>query len=73
MTEDKKVYELLEELNIKYDVYEHPPVLTVEDALEHWKDVEGIHCKNLFFRNQKGFIAKFTICTIYLLTIMTKI
>ncbi|PAB57729.1 prolyl-tRNA synthetase associated domain-containing protein [Anaeromicrobium sediminis] len=54
MTQDKKVYEVLEGINVEYDVHEHPPVLTVDDALEYWKDIEGVHCKNLFFRNQKG-------------------
>lgn len=53
---NKGIYEVLDELNITYDVHEHPEVLTVEDALEHWKDIEGVHCKNLFFRNQKGKI-----------------
>lgn len=35
-------------------MYEHPPLPTVEIALEYWKDIEGTHCKNLFFRNHKG-------------------
>lgn len=56
MEKDKKVYDILDQLNISYEIHEHPEVLTVEDALKYWKDIEGVHCKNLFFRNQKGKI-----------------
>ena len=48
------VIKYLEELNIPYELYEHPPVPTVEEALPHWKDIDATHCKNLFFRNHKG-------------------
>ncbi len=49
-----KVYELLSNLNIDYKVYEHPPLDTIEIAQEYWKDIDAMHCKNLFFRNHKG-------------------
>lgn len=49
-----KVYEVLESLNIEYTRIEHPPVLTVDDALKYWSELEGSQCKNLFLRNQKG-------------------
>jgi len=49
-----KVFEKLKELNINYEVYEHPPLDTIEVALEYWKDIDAMHCKNLFFRNHKG-------------------
>lgn len=49
-----KVYELLSRLNIGYEVYEHPPLDTIEIAQEYWKDIDAMHCKNLFFRNHKG-------------------
>ena len=26
----------------------------MEEALIYWKDLEAVHCKNLFFRNHKG-------------------
>ncbi len=48
------VYEILDKLNIKYDIFEHPPVPTIKDALIYWKDIKCTHCKNLFFRNHKG-------------------
>ena len=50
----QKVLAKLEELGISYDIYEHPPLPTIEMALEYWKDLPSTHCKNLFFRNHKG-------------------
>ena len=54
MNGDPKLYELLGELNIQFDYYEHPPAPTIEEAMQYWKDIEATHCKNLFFRNHKG-------------------
>ena len=55
MIGDPKVYQTLEELNIKFEYYEHPPAPTIEIAMVHWKDIDySTHCKNLFFRNHKG-------------------
>jgi len=51
---EHKVYETLAALGIPYVKHEHPPVATVEQALVHWKGIEGAHCKNLFVRNKKG-------------------
>jgi len=48
------VLQTLESLGIGYDLYEHPPVPTIEQAMKHWKDIEASHCKNIFFRNHKG-------------------
>ena len=48
------VLSYLNDRNIPYDLYEHPPVPTVEEALPYWKDIDSAHCKNLFFRNHKG-------------------
>lgn len=49
-----KVLTKLEELGIKYEIFEHPPLDTIEIALKYWKDIDAMHCKNLFFRNHKG-------------------
>lgn len=49
-----KVLRTLQEWKIPYALYEHPPLPTIEEALEYWKDIQGTHCKNLFFRNHKG-------------------
>ena len=31
----------------------HPPVLTVQDAEEHWRGIDGVHTKNLFLKDAK--------------------
>jgi Ala-tRNA(Pro) deacylase len=56
VTENKenKVYEVLKSLDIRFEVHQHPPVYTVEEAEKHWENVKGTHCKNLFVRNKKG-------------------
>ncbi len=51
---EQKLYDTLEELDISYTRYEHPPVYTVEEAKEYWQVIEGAHSKNLFLRNNKG-------------------
>jgi Ala-tRNA(Pro) deacylase len=51
---EAKVLEVLDALGIEYTRREHPPVFTVEQAEEHWTDIDGAHCKNLFLRNKKG-------------------
>lgn len=43
------VIEYLEELSIPFTRYDHPPVFTIEESKEHWANVPGMHCKNLFF------------------------
>ena len=48
------VYEALDRLGIRYEVYEHPPVFTAGEAAEHWKDIPAAAVKNLFLRNKKG-------------------
>lgn len=54
MTEKEKVLQVLSDLSISYDIYEHQPLPTIEIAMEVWKDIDSTHCKNLFFRNHKG-------------------
>jgi len=54
MTTEQNVYETLAKLDIPYIKYTHPAVFTVEEAVQYWKDESGMHCKNLFFRNNKG-------------------
>jgi len=50
----KKLYDKLEELDIRYEYHEHPPLATIEDAIVHWKDFNSDRCKNIFMRNHKG-------------------
>ena len=52
--QEQKVLDYLRALNIPYEIYHHPPVPTVEEAMLYWKDIEATHCKNIFFRNHKG-------------------
>jgi Ala-tRNA(Pro) deacylase len=44
----------LQALGIPYERYDHPAVATAEAAAEHWRDIDAMHFKNLFLRNQKG-------------------
>lgn len=44
----------LKSIDIEYKIWYHPPLPTIELAMEYWKDMPGTHCKNLFFRNHKG-------------------
>ncbi|MBF0468311.1 MAG: prolyl-tRNA synthetase associated domain-containing protein, partial [Desulfamplus sp.] len=34
--------------------HEHPPVYTVEEADQHHDGIEGVHSKNLFFKDRKS-------------------
>ncbi|MEN8121344.1 MAG: prolyl-tRNA synthetase associated domain-containing protein [Bacteroidota bacterium] len=54
MNGSKELYKILEELKIEFAYNEHPPVPTIEIAKKYWKDLDAVHCKNLFFRNHKG-------------------
>lgn len=49
-----KTLDFLTEHGIGYELHTHPPLPTIEIALEYWKDLDAVHCKNLFFRNHKG-------------------
>lgn len=50
----RKTLGFLEEHGIEYELHTHPPLPTIGIALEYWKDLDAVHCKNLFFRNHKG-------------------
>ncbi len=52
----KRVFEVIQKLDIPYEIYEHPSAPTIEIAREYWSAIPGKvqHCKNLFFRNHKG-------------------
>lgn len=56
MTSDKteRVERFLLENGISFHTHHHPPLPTIELALEYWKNIDSTHCKNLFFRNHKG-------------------
>ena len=48
------VYAALSALGIQYELFEHPPVFTAEEAALHWATIPGAPVKNLFLRNKKG-------------------
>ncbi len=50
----RRVRDFLEANGIGYEIYFHPPLFTIAEALEYWKNIDAVHCKNLFMRNHKG-------------------
>lgn len=54
MTSEETLYSILKNLDIDFQVHEHPAAPTIEIAMQYWKDLTATHCKNLFFRNHKG-------------------
>jgi 8-oxo-dGTP diphosphatase len=48
------LFSKLQSLGIAFDMVEHPPVFTVEQAKRHRASDGGLHTKNLFVRNKKG-------------------
>ena len=50
----QKTISWLEEHGIPYEIHYHPPINTIEECLAYWKDIDAVHCKNLFMRNHKG-------------------
>ena len=57
-----EVLNFLKDHGIDYDIYQHPPLFTIQEAMDYWKQIdvshtegnECVHCKNLFMRNHKG-------------------
>jgi Ala-tRNA(Pro) deacylase len=54
MNGDPRLYKILDDLDIPFRYYEHPPVPTVAEAQKYWAGIDATHCKNIFFRNHKG-------------------
>lgn len=48
------VTDYLKASDISFDLYEHEPVFTVDQAKIHTGHLPGMHCKNLFLRNRNG-------------------
>lgn len=49
----KDIYEILRDIGITFEKYEHPAVFTVKEA-DKYDRSDGAHSKNLFLRNKKG-------------------
>jgi Ala-tRNA(Pro) deacylase len=54
VNEEEPVLARLAQLDIPFERYEHPPIATGDEGLEHWEGIDAVHCKNLFLRNQRG-------------------
>ena len=48
------IFAALSALGIPYELFEHPPVFTADEAALHWSSIPGAAVKNLFLRNKKG-------------------
>lgn len=44
----------LKGMGLEYTIWYHPALPTIEEVLKFWDEMDGVHCKNLFFRNHKG-------------------
>nr|UWI48427.1 prolyl-tRNA synthetase associated domain-containing protein [Clostridioides difficile] len=51
---ETKIYNILDKLNIEYEVVEHEAVYTAEQLVILNDITKGCQCKNLFLRNAKG-------------------
>lgn len=51
-----RLYQILDDLDISYEKYEHEPFFTCEESEAFYRDndVRGAKCKSLFLRNRKG-------------------
>jgi len=51
------IYDILRELNIRYEEIEHKAVYTVEEAMQEDipSKIEGIECKNLFVKSKTRY------------------
>ena len=50
----QRVFDALKDLDIPFQIYDHPPIRTSGDAFLLTEEVEGGICKNLFLRNNEG-------------------
>ena len=50
----QRVFDALKDLDISFQIFDHPPIRTSRDAFLLSEDVEGGKCKNLFLRNNEG-------------------
>lgn len=53
MKQTTKVLEKLKELDIEYEIVNHEPALTTEQADSFIKGIEGVRTKTMFLRNRK--------------------
>ncbi|MCK5312406.1 MAG: prolyl-tRNA synthetase associated domain-containing protein [Desulfobacteraceae bacterium] len=49
----KELLDVLTQIGIEYTNHEHPAVFTVEEADLQHEGIDGVHSKNLFFKDKK--------------------
>ncbi len=49
----EELFTLFSDIGIAYTNHEHPAVFTVEEANLHHEGIDGVHSKNLFFKDKK--------------------
>jgi Ala-tRNA(Pro) deacylase len=49
----EELLNVLTQIDIGYTNHEHPAVYTVEEANLHHEGIDGVHSKNLFFKDKK--------------------
>lgn len=49
----EELLNVLTEIGVEYTNHEHPAVYTVEEADLHHEGIDGVHSKNLFFKDKK--------------------
>lgn len=52
---EQDVYNLLDNLNINYEIMSHKPVYTSEEAMFITKSLKGFGVKNLFLKNKHNY------------------
>lgn len=52
---ENDVYELLDQNNISYELIEHPPVYTAQEADKYVAGRDVVEAKNLFLKNKHGY------------------
>lgn len=60
----QKVKDKLDELGIEFDVVEHPPAFTTEQADSYIEGLEGVRTKSMFLTNKKK---SSTICSSWMI------
>ena len=51
---DKNLKEYLDKNEIKYQIFNHPAVFTVDESRKIKQQIPGMHCKCLFLKDNKG-------------------
>jgi Ala-tRNA(Pro) deacylase len=52
-TTPQALLNILQEIGVAYQIYDHEPIFRVEDGLHLKKSIPGLHCRNLFLCDKK--------------------